>query len=357
MRLEALHQLRNQIGLSSAELAELAGIDTARLVELESGASPYLDEQLALGRALSVEPAALTRKPTSRESRLAVRFRTASAGRPLSTSDHRLLGRGAEIGRVLQSLNDLLGRTASRIGLLRKVVGLDGAKPPWQQGYILGAEARMAIASEPEPIMSVQRLVEELGVHVARVPFDDEKIDAASLYEAGAAPVILLNASSKRIRQRLPRRAALAHELCHLLHDGGHREMAMVSRLDEQRDGCEQRANGFAPSFLAPKAWAKEAMAAEPEAIAMELGEKWGLSFEGAVWHAKNLKLIHPTIAEKLKQRTRTVRPDDFESEIGRVEIDLEPTPLVRGLLSDTAVAAAELGVISRGRLKEIFAL
>ena len=87
---------------------------------------------------------------------------------------------------------------------------------------------------------------------------------------------------------RLSRRAALAHELCHLLHDGGHRELTMVSRLDEQRQRGEQRANGFAPSFLAPKAWASKVDASDPEKIALELGERWGLSFGGAVWHAKN---------------------------------------------------------------------
>jgi Zn-dependent peptidase ImmA (M78 family) len=213
------------------------------------------------------------------------------------------------------------------------------------------------MSPDPAPLPSVQQLLEDFGVHVAVVAFEDEMIDAASLYESGAAPVVLLNSASRRVKQPLPRRAALAHELCHLLHDGGHRELTMVSRFDEHLDRCEQRANGFAPSFLASKSWASKVRATDPEAIAIELGEKWGLSFEGAVWHAKNLKLIDPEIAEKLKKQKRIIRQEGFEAELPRASFDAKPDAVACGLLSDTAIAAFEAGVISRGRLEEIFAL
>ncbi len=144
---------------------------------------------------------------------------------------------------------------------------------------------------------------------MALVHFESNQIEAASLYEDGACPVVLLNDACARVVNRLSRRAILAHELCHLLHDGGKRDLlTIVSRHDEQGELVEQRANGFAPNFLAPEGWVS-VKATDPIEIALELGQTWGLSFGGAVWHAKNLRLITPAVAETIKSRNRAGSP------------------------------------------------
>src|SRR5208337_1305216 len=105
--------------------------------------------------------------------------------------------------------------------------------------------------------------------------------------------------SSSRVKYPLSRRAILAHEMCHLLYDGGERDLTIVSREEGlDASGTERRANGFAPNFLAPKDWVRS-NGKNAKAIVTELAEQWGLSLEGAAWHAKNLGLIQES---KVKQ-------------------------------------------------------
>ncbi|HEX3728514.1 MAG TPA: ImmA/IrrE family metallo-endopeptidase, partial [Opitutaceae bacterium] len=283
-------QRREQLGIALDQLASLAGIEPSRLLAIEAGEAPFLDEQMALARALGDEPSSFARGAAAQpETRSAVRFRSAGQLHALSSMDLRLLARAAEIGRTCASLFEFIRRGPAPLVDHREVKSLPRMDPPWKQGYDLGASARERLSPARQPLLSVQAFLESKGVHVAFVPFESKQVEAASLYEDRACPVVLLNADSSRVRNRLSRRAILAHELCHLLHDGGKRDLlTIVSREDEQGEAVEQRANGFAPSFLAPAGWSK-LKATDPVEIALELGETWGLSFGGAVWHAKNL--------------------------------------------------------------------
>jgi transcriptional regulator with XRE-family HTH domain len=84
MKLEAVRTLRDQMGFTAAQLAKLANIPVTRLAALEAGAVPFLDEQMAIARALSVEPVALARPAVANDPRSGVRFRSAAARHPLS---------------------------------------------------------------------------------------------------------------------------------------------------------------------------------------------------------------------------------------------------------------------------------
>jgi Zn-dependent peptidase ImmA (M78 family) len=207
----------------------------------------------------------------------------------------------------------------------------------------------------------VQGLLEEHGVHVADVEFESVEIEAASLYELATSPVILINRRASRFSYRLARRAVLAHELCHILNDGGERDLTVVS-LETDHSPVEQRANGFAPSFLAPRSWV-QLRSKKPDEMALELANTWGLSFEGAAWHLKNLKLVSPATADELcdtKHKPRIVsafeQPPD-RTPPDQFNVDAEPSPLASGLLSETAIVAAAEGAISRGRAAEILTL
>jgi Zn-dependent peptidase ImmA (M78 family)/transcriptional regulator with XRE-family HTH domain len=344
-------QRREQLGLTVDQLAGITGVESARLSSIEAGQiTPFLDEHVAIARALGEEPAATVQVLETRSS---ARFRSAG-GRlhALSPMDTRLLARGAEAGRTCAALMEFLGKRPAIVEH-RNVTSLSARSEPWRQGYELGAAARRALAPTQRAIPSVQALLENLGIHVAFVEFESEQIEAASLYEGGACPVVLLNSRRDRVRNRLSRRAILAHELCHVLHDGGKRDLlTIVSREDEQGEAVEKRANAFAPSFIAPEEWIAP-KAVEAIDLVFELGETWGLSYEGAVWHAKNLQRISPAVAEGLRARKRvTIRPEDFEEDVPRTAPDA--APLAKGLLGDVAVDAYHAGAISRGRLDEI---
>ena len=53
----------------------------------------------------------------------------------------------------------------------------------------------------------------------------------------------------------------------------------------------EQRANGFAPSFIVPGGWISP-HTTDVRQLALDVATEWGLSFEGALWHLKNAQHI-----------------------------------------------------------------
>ena len=356
---EHVRRLREAYGFDLAHLAELSAISISRVKDIESG-SPLSTAELAqLADALAVDPAHLHAGKIAETQRTVARFRAPIGLTDIGGSDARLLARAAEAGEICAELRTLLGKGPSPIPESRRPIAVAKFREPWREGYELGSSAREKLLPTHDALVSVQQSLEELGVHVARVHFEAKEIEAASL--PGSSPVILLNKSSSRVNYALSRRAILAHEMCHLLHDGGERDLAIISQ-EEGLDPTEKRANGFAPNFLAPKDWVHP-RGKGPKAIVTDLAEKWGLSLEGAAWHAKNLGLIPES---KVRQfRDELMKPGfaiQFEPEIPRTPPDLvgiegEPTDLARGYLSELAILAAEEGAISKARAAEIVSL
>jgi Zn-dependent peptidase ImmA (M78 family)/transcriptional regulator with XRE-family HTH domain len=358
-----IRQLREAYGFDLSNLAGLAAIPASRVEKIESGAPLSTAELAQLADALAVDPALLHAGKIQESQRTVARFRSPIGFSDINGSDARLLARAAEVGEICGELRSLLGKGPSPIILCRKPLAVATYPEPWLQGYDLGAAAREALVSGHGALKSVQASLEELGVHVAFVPFEASAIEAASLLEPGSGPVILLNKSSSRVRYALSRRAILAHELCHLLHDGGERDLAIVSREEGlDTSGTERRANGFAPNFLAPNDWVS-LNKASAEGVVTELAKRWGLSLEGAAWHAKNLGLVKESELEQLREAAskpsfETVFEHDLpRTPPGLVGIEVMPTPLVDGYLSELAILAAEEGVISKGRAAEILSL
>jgi Zn-dependent peptidase ImmA (M78 family) len=363
MNFDAIRRRREGFAFSVDDVARIGGLSADRLLSIESGlAAPvYLDEINRLGHALAFDPLAwMDGEDLEDPCRAVARFRSEANSR-LHPSDLRLMARAAQFARLGEALRSDLGLPGGKVTALRqiKAVARGGKTPPYKQGYALGQAARLALAPDAKPLPSMQRLLEGCGVHVAHVRFESPKIHAVSLNEEGAVPVILLNTGAVRTSQRIPRRAALAHELCHLLHDGGarHHLLTLVSWEDSPLPE-EQRANGFAPAFLAPPAW----LSTEREDAAarvVEVGERWGLSAQGAVWHCKNSNLIAPLDAAHLDRYPPRVKPGRFEPEIARRLVpealaDVERAPMACGLIGDWAIQAFEADLISGMRAREL---
>lgn len=354
-------RLRQTYGFDLDRLAELSAIPAPRIRDIESG-SPFSTTELAqLAGALAVDPAQLHSGKIEQTQRTLARFRAPIGLTDIHASDVRLLARAAEVGRVCAELRDLLETGPSPVAEHRKPMAVTKSAEPWREGYDLGSEARDCLFPAHEALPSVQQSLEQLGVHIAFVRFDTERIEAASLFELSSMPVILLNKSSSRVKYPLSRRAILAHELCHLLHDGGKRSLAIISR-EEGLDpsGIEKRANGFAPNFLAPKNWV-EPHGRNEKAIVTELAGRWGLSLEGAAWHAKNLGLIEKSAVDQFRnvkaRLERRFEPDLPRTPPSLLGIEAEPTDLVNGYVAELAIIAAEEGAISKGRAAEILSL
>jgi len=369
---DRLRRRREDFGASVQQAAAWAGIDPERLREIEGGAPLHSWELDGICRGLAVDSGSLARGGDRSPRRSVARFKTADWVDP-RPEDFRTLSLAAELGRIGGFLAEKTG-SRSRLADLRAPEPVSAASEPWQQGYRLGENARRALEPRTGPIVNLEALLRSCQVHVARVEFSSRNLDAASLWERASLPVILLNTRSSRSRSSLSRRALLAHELCHLLHDSGDRDLTTQLSWSEHagnyEDEVEQRARAFAPAFLAPRDEVRSWFRAGPgqrihdsEKKVEALARRWGFSLRGAVWHAKNCGIIQPRTADRLGRSVEdqghswadeleTAAPDlkGLEPETLRDEI----SPVAQGLLADLVADATRAGVISAGRGREI---
>jgi Zn-dependent peptidase ImmA (M78 family)/transcriptional regulator with XRE-family HTH domain len=352
---------REALGLSASAVAELSRVPVERLVALEEGAAPTVWELSSVAGALAVDPSSLRTGELDNDlRRSSARFRAPDGIDVLTPHDMRLLARVAEAARIHAFLRAAVGERRGRVEALRNVKALDST-PAWSQGYVLGKLARERLAPRREAIVSVQALLEEHGVLVLFADLETVSIAGASLYEVDASPTIVLNRRSDRVVSRLARRSVLAHELCHLLHDSTKRQdlLTVVSR-EKSPTPSEQRANGFAPSFLAPKDWVAESRGASAREKVLQIARTWGLTFDGAAWHAKNLKQISAKTAEELPRENLDAagfEPEILRTPPSRIGLSLDPSYLGESALGDLAIRAAEADRISAGRAAEILTL
>lgn len=365
----------NQIGLSDGEMTRLSGLAGDRLTAIQAGSVPSAYEYERLCRAVAVDPSALYRSEDSAPGRTPVRYRAAfSIDRP-TAADVRRLALAAEEGRILGQLLRLLGRDVP-LESHRRVQAVSRRRETWQEGYDLAEQARRLLRVPDGPVLDLERLLRELGVHVARVRFSSRDLDAASVWERGAVAVIVLNNASPRVEHPGARRSTLAHELCHLLHDAGARDCLTTSvswgaeSVGNYSELAEVRARAFAPAFLAPRtqvvAW-RDALPRrvrnKDSEVVKALAEEWGFSFEGAAWHAKNCQIISAQKAEELASQRRkpTISYERFEtSQAGAppamVDASLpnQPAELWDGWATEIVLSAMDEGCISVGRAREL---
>lgn len=341
-------------------LPALSGLSAERIEAIRSGDGYTASEYERMCRALAVDPVAMYRGDETDPGRSPARFRTAVSVTEPTGHDLRLLALAAEAGAVLAHIAEQLGRY-SPILSRREVRAIDA--DPARQGYELGAAARLLLSGHDQPLDDFTRALNAWGVHIARVPFSSSAIDAASLWAPGTLPIILVNRESPRSAHPGALRAVLAHELCHLLHDAGEQDITTIVSWGVRGRGnyaeaIEVRARAFAPAFIAPPAavqrWAGAAAFESDEALVTALATHWGLSFEGAAWHAKNCRLIDHATAKRFADSPSKPSIDYATEEPASTEFAESTTPLWRGLASQLIESAVAKGHISPGRAEEL---
>jgi Zn-dependent peptidase ImmA (M78 family) len=368
---ERIFRRGSEMGLIE-DLPRYSGLDKGRIQQIFDQKVLSSTEFEQLCRALAVDPASMYGAEDRASNRVPARFRAATSQDSPSPDDVRTLSLAAEQGRILAHLLNILGETVP-IQKWRDLRGIEGAVEIWQEGYALGEEDRLKLRAEPGPILELEKLLRDLGIHVARVCLSSADVSAASVWEPNAVPVILLNSARKQNRLTGALRATLAHELCHLLHDAA--ESDMTTRMSwgtestgNYSDRVEMRARAFAPAFLAPREQVKDWMKDQGETLddiglVKAMAAHWGLSFEGAVWHAKNCELIDGQSADDLARmpdRPR-IELDGFETTASGVPPGMlhdslpdEPAPLWEGWAAEVVVSALEEGCITAGRAREL---
>jgi Zn-dependent peptidase ImmA (M78 family) len=332
---ERLFARAEEMALVSS-LERLSQLTTARLQEIRATGRLTALEYERLCRALAVDPTVMFQEHDPR--RVPVRLRSVFWVERPAGEDLRLLALGAEVGRVIAALWRRLGRTLPLDA--RRALTPPSPAQVGPEGARLGELARALLEVPEGPIDDLGGLLRRWGVHIAATPWLTTEIDAASIWQEGAAPVILLNQRSPRHQHPGALRATLAHELCHLLHDAGAQDFNAVSwgskGFGNHSEQVEVRARAFAPAFLAPptqlQLWAKALPGPRaPEALTRQLAQDWGLSQEAAIWHARNCDLFSDADAERLQRSKRD--PIDYDrftpivrpAALGAHEPDLRP--------------------------------
>ncbi len=369
---EQLRSRREAFGATIGEAARWCELSAEDLEKLEDSADIPSTAFERVCQGLAIAPADLLNETQGSPTRTVARFRSAAAPMSeLGPGDLRFLAGAAEVGRMLAALLDAQGQTIA-FEEHRNIAAIPDGCQPWEHGYLLGEAARRKLSQADGPIKNLERFLNSLGVHVARVPFQTEEIEGAGVWERGSVPIILLNSRAGRVQYSLSRRAILAHELCHLLHDGGEADIATRVSASESsgglEDALEQRARAFAPAFLAPRASVKEwarriGNKHDPKDTAACLANHWGLSYQGAVWHATNTDLITSEEADRaaryrtprgLKQAGFEAEGRGFSLQIVNDHLPSKPSPLMGGWASQVVIQALESSIISLGRAKEL---
>jgi len=377
---ELRHRLKRRRADMSGRLEDVArwsGLSVERLRDIEDGPGPFnVNEFEQICRGLAVSPGAMYRSEEKTPALSVLRFRSAlEETGPLNFRDLRLLTSIACFGRTLGDLANL-SRYPIPFTKFRETIGVDSRLELWEQGYRLGEAARERLGIPAGPLESVEGILKELGVHVARIKLDNSTIEAASLWEPGAVPIILLNTKVSRVHYGLARRAILAHELCHLLHDTGEENLTTYVSSAEG-DGnystdIERRARAFAPAFIAPRDQTrrrlqkKKRIRLDNKKLVRSIAKDWGFSWEGAAWHARNCNYIGPEKAKQLSSQGYRPRDEDWDESFETEMSSGYPPQLMSSDLpsevSDVCKGKAELiissaymqGDVSLGRAREL---
>lgn len=130
---------------------------------------------------------------------------------------------------------------------------------PHEQGEAAANFVREQLGIASVQFIDVFTLAENLGVALYARGVQPSTLDALAVWGQRHGPAILLNKDSKRVsgrhgdlRRTWAARVTLAHELCHLLLDGGHALSAVEVLNGRMPLEVERRAKAFAGEFLLP---------------------------------------------------------------------------------------------------------
>jgi Zn-dependent peptidase ImmA (M78 family) len=147
----------------------------------------------------------------------------------------------------------------------------------------------------------VDDVLRPLGILVFGAHFRDPQVDAFSLFSGATGALIVVNRDSPRVENPLGLRAALAHEICHLLFDRKKmRELSAFCEMDQAEhsrwpanlEPVERRARAFQAELIAPQSLVLEQwreLGSPPVARAIPaLSKHFGLGPIAVGWQLRN---------------------------------------------------------------------
>ncbi|MDK9723064.1 MAG: ImmA/IrrE family metallo-endopeptidase [Rhodospirillales bacterium] len=188
---------------------------------------------------------------------------------------------------------------------------------PADQGRLLaGWFRKRQNLTNAKQVVDPRRLIEALEVKIIESNLSEAGVDAISCWRPSEQPTVILNMNSVRNRRVSGVRAALAHELCHLIVDNDRKvPFAEVVRGDSH-EGIEKRARGFAAELLMPRAEIVRSFEkSKPMALFLdELSRCFDVSHEIIVWQIRRSELFEGLSEENIETLRRFVtNPQDLD--------------------------------------------
>lgn len=352
-------QVRARHGLDSASLAARIGTDATIVERLEAGKPGVTTSQLdAIAAVLGLDSQALRRGEEVARPAPSV-FLRHNGMQDFRDEDLGLLDRAIEQARDLKSLGVTLGEIdAQWIGtsFKRSTAPHDTSDAAAKHGYQLANELRKRLNLATEPLQDLRALTEErLSIAVVLLRLS---IRGACAVKAGDAAAIVLSSGSFQAPARS--RGAIAHELCHMLHDPDKEGVHIVLDLDSDRGthANEQRARAFAAELLLPRA-GLNGLFGVPRQIQEEDAAKQfvvsAMNHFGASWqitanHLCNREFVHRSLREWLEALEAHSLPSAWAAPLPQVN-----APSL--LMSQRAQRAHEQGLITDGEVREILGI
>ena len=247
---QRLKSAREVIGLTQQQVADQVALTRVAISQIESGNRTISSiELLHLSRLYGRDMASfLEEKPVEKDA-LAVLFR-AHPDLIQNSIFYNSLRNATELFREYGNLKKLLDMDQERN--LPPVYTYSEPKNVWE-AIQMGEQAAEAERSRLElgidPIRDMAELVESQGIPVIEINLDDQ-ISGMFIANAETQLCIVINeAQLNRAKSRVA--FTIAHEYSHILLD---RDKGItISKISNDRDLFEVRANAFAAAFLMPE--------------------------------------------------------------------------------------------------------
>lgn len=180
---------------------------------------------------------------------------------------------------------------------------------PFQQGEAAARFLHELLSISADSPVDVFDIVDLIGIELRHSFSEPPTLDGLAIWGSRHGPGIFLNEASERILRGHEKdltgspgaRVTLAHELCHLLLDGGHALSAIEVLKARMPTGVEQRAKSFAGEFLLPtrivgRYWTAAGQPrhrSELNTLVEELAETYSVTWSVAAWKIQHAARDH----------------------------------------------------------------
>jgi Zn-dependent peptidase ImmA (M78 family)/DNA-binding XRE family transcriptional regulator len=315
---ERLKAARENAGLTQQEVAEEVGITRLAVVRIEASKRAVNSIELAeMARLYGRSIAEFLEEGVFEEDLLGSLFR-AAPGYAEDPGLRRELLRCVELCREAANLERLLGLPPTSAFFVSYELGTPSSR--WDainQGRSLANQERNRLDLGASPMWEIAEIIARQGVRVTEYEMPDA-VSGLFFHSEDTGFAMVVNREHSRTRRMF----SYAHEYCHLLADRD--RFGGISHAGNRNELAEVRANAFAVHFLMPEAGVRAFLKAlgkgEGTRQNLEIYDEWegvpaqkrmpagsqevrvhdvvvlahhfGVSYEAALYHLLNLRII-----------------------------------------------------------------